>query len=51
MKIKEITNYLEEIAPINYQEEYDNCGLIIGNENALVNGALITLDCTETVIE
>jgi len=29
MRIKEIIKYLEEIAPLNYQESYDNSGLIV----------------------
>lgn len=33
------------------QEEYDNCGLQTGNADADVGKALITLDCTETVVE
>ena len=33
MKIKEITNYLEEIAPLCYQEKYDNSGLLVGNKD------------------
>ena len=51
MRIKEITRFLEGYAPLQYQESYDNCGLIVGNENAEVKGALITLDCTEEVID
>ena len=51
MKIKEITNYLEEIAPLYYQENYDNSGLLIGNENTEIKKVLITLDCTEKVVE
>ncbi|MAU35975.1 MAG: Nif3-like dinuclear metal center hexameric protein [Flavobacteriales bacterium] len=51
MKIKEITTYLETIAPIYYQENYDNSGLIVGDENAIVNAALVTLDCTEAIID
>jgi dinuclear metal center YbgI/SA1388 family protein len=51
MKIKEIANYLEEVAPLVYQEKYDNCGLIVGDINAVVNGALITLDCNEEIID
>ncbi|VTQ08644.1 Nif3-like dinuclear metal center hexameric protein [Sphingobacterium daejeonense] len=31
MRIKEIIKYLEEIAPLNYQESYDNSGLIVGD--------------------
>ena len=51
MKIKDITSYLEEIAPLYYQEDYDNCGLIIGDENITLDGVLITLDCTEDIID
>ncbi|OUV75999.1 MAG: Nif3-like dinuclear metal center hexameric protein [Flavobacteriales bacterium TMED123] len=51
MKIKEITNYLESIAPLHFQEDYDNSGLLVGNENSIVDAALITLDCTEEVVQ
>ena len=51
MKIKEITTFLEEFAPLEYQESYDNCGLIVGDANAEVKGALITLDCTEEIVD
>ena len=50
MKIKEITNYLETVAPLSYQEEYDNCGLLVGDKNSIVKGVLVTLDCTEAII-
>jgi dinuclear metal center YbgI/SA1388 family protein len=51
MKIKDLTNYLESIAPLPYQESYDNSGLIVGDKNAPVKKALITLDATEEVID
>ncbi|MDG2139349.1 MAG: Nif3-like dinuclear metal center hexameric protein [Flavobacteriales bacterium] len=51
MKIREITDFLEEIAPLHYQEIYDNSGLIIGDLENKVNDVLITLDCTEEVID
>ena len=51
MKIKEITRFLEGIAPLNYQESYDNCGLIVGDENTQVASVLICLDSVEEVIE
>ncbi|WP_235298079.1 Nif3-like dinuclear metal center hexameric protein [Portibacter marinus] len=50
-KIKEITDFLEEIAPLHYQESYDNAGLIFGDQNAEVTGVLISLDLTEEVLE
>ena len=51
MKIKEVTNFLEQYAPLEYQESYDNCGLIIGNANSEIKNVLITLDCIESVID
>jgi dinuclear metal center YbgI/SA1388 family protein len=51
MNIKTITSYLESIAPLSLQEEYDNSGLIIGNEDVEVTNALISLDCTEAVVD
>jgi len=51
MKIKEITHFLEGIAPLNYQESYDNSGLIVGDENTQVTSVLVCLDSVEEVIE
>jgi len=51
MKIKEITQFLEGIAPLNYQESYDNSGLIVGDENKEVTSVLICLDSVEQVID
>jgi dinuclear metal center YbgI/SA1388 family protein len=50
MKIKELSNYLESIAPLSYQESYDNSGLIVGNFDDTITGVLVSLDCTEEVI-
>lgn len=50
-KIKDITRFLEEIAPLSLQESYDNSGLLTGNNQDLVSGVLLTLDCTEAVVE
>lgn len=51
MKVKDITEYLETIAPRAYQESYDNSGLLTGEPSQEVTGALITLDCIEEVVE
>ena len=51
MQIKDITGYLESIAPLAYQESYDNSGLIVGNKDATVKRVLLTLDCTEAVVD
>lgn len=51
MRIKEITQFLEEIAPLNLQESYDNAGLIVGNKNTECTGALVCLDAIEAVVD
>ncbi|MEM8909708.1 MAG: Nif3-like dinuclear metal center hexameric protein, partial [Bacteroidota bacterium] len=51
MKIKNLISYLESIAPRNYQESYDNAGLIVGNPDTKIKGVLICLDSTEAVLE
>ncbi len=51
MQIKEITDALEAFAPLNLQEDYDNCGLLTGQKNWECTGALLTLDCIEAIID
>lgn len=51
MKIAEIISYLESLAPLSSQESYDNSGLIVGDSQNEVKKTLISLDCTEDVIE
>ncbi len=49
--IKNVTDVMEEWAPLRFQEGYDNAGLIVGDPNVEVKGVLITLDSTEDVVE
>ena len=51
MKLAEITNFLETIAPLNYQEDYDNSGLIVGKHTDEIHSALVALDCTEKIVD
>ncbi len=51
MKIKDITQIIEQFAPLPLQESYDNAGLIIGDPSAKATGALITMDVTDAVID
>lgn len=50
MKLKELIAYLEEVAPLRYQESYDNAGLIVGDPEVELSAALISLDATPEVI-
>ena len=51
MNIKEITNLLEELAPLSNAESFDNVGLLVGNYQTEVTGILITLDTIEEVVD
>lgn len=50
-QIQDITRFLETLAPLSLQESYDNAGLIVGLPNQHVTGVLISLDCTEEVVQ
>ena len=49
--IKDVTDYLESIAPLHLQESYDNAGLIVGHPDWEVTGVLTSLDCIETSVD
>lgn len=51
MIVRDITDFLESIAPLFYQESYDNAGLIVGDHRSAVTDVLFCLDTTEAVIE
>jgi len=51
MQIAVILAHLESIAPLAYQENYDNAGLLTGNGDWECSGALVTLDATEAVVQ
>lgn len=51
MKLSEIVKHLEKIANPQLQENYDNSGLIIGDNSTEINAAILCLDATEEVIE
>src|ERR1700743_415689 len=51
MKLSHLAAWLESLAPLPYQEDYDNAGLIVGRPDQEVSQALISLDCTEAVVD
>jgi dinuclear metal center YbgI/SA1388 family protein len=50
-QIRELTAYIEALAPLAYQESYDNAGLLVGDPSSEIKGVLVTLDATEAVID
>ncbi len=51
MIVKEVTDILEELAPLEYAEDFDNVGLLVGDYGAKVTGILVTLDTLEEVVD
>lgn len=51
VRIKDIVAHLEAHAPLAYQEDYDNAGLVVGEATAPAKGVLICLDITEAVLQ
>ena len=47
----EVIDFLESVAPLQLQESYDNCGLLIGIPDQVVQGVMVCLDCTEQVLD
>jgi len=51
MQIGQITAALETWAPLSFQEEYDNCGLLVGHPDTNCTGVLCSLDLTKAVLD
>ena len=50
MILQDIINIIESVAPLSYQEAWDNSGLQVGDRNAEIHAALLTVDVTESVV-
>ena len=49
--IAEVCRFLENWAPPAFAEDYDNVGLLVGNQNREVSRILVSLDATEQVVD
>ena len=50
MIIREITDAIEQYAPLRLQEEWDNAGIQVGDSEAEITGILLCTDATEAVV-
>ncbi|MBR4828322.1 MAG: Nif3-like dinuclear metal center hexameric protein [Muribaculaceae bacterium] len=50
MLINEITDAIEQYAPLRLQEEWDNAGIQVGNPEDDITGVLLCTDATEAVV-
>jgi len=49
--LAQIINVLETFAPLDFQEDYDNCGLVYGNPTKNIEKTIIALDLTQEVMD
>jgi len=50
MKIKDISEQIEKIVPLNLAQDWDNVGLLIGDAQRNVKNILLTIDVTNDVV-
>lgn len=50
-RVKDIAQAIEHVAPLRWQESYDNAGLQVGDPEATVTGVLLCTDVTRAVID
>ncbi len=51
MKVKEITNAIETVAPLYLQESWDNSGMQVGDLDTEVTGVLLCTDVREEIVD
>lgn len=51
MLLQHVIDIIESVAPLSYQEDWDNSGLQVGKTSANVEAALLTIDVTESVVD
>lgn len=51
LSVKDISKILEVYAPLNLKEVYDNVGLMIGCPDNNVSSILVSLDCSDDVVD
>ncbi|MCK7489174.1 MAG: Nif3-like dinuclear metal center hexameric protein [Anaerotruncus sp.] len=51
MKVREIVTYIESVAPLSWQADYDSAGLQLGSLEKEITSCMICLDLTMSVLE
>ena len=46
MTVKDVYNFIDTVAPFGTKAEWDNPGILVGDENAVVTKAVVSLDIT-----
>ena len=51
MQVTDVAGVLEQFAPLQLQESYDNAGLCLGNPMTEVSGIILTIDINEEILD
>ena len=51
LKVRDVMDVMEELAPISLAQSYDNVGLLIGSESEVVNKVILGLELTDSLLE
>lgn len=51
MTVNDILNFTETFAPISTSADFDNCGVLVGDKDAVVTKAILALDITSDVVD
>ncbi len=50
VNVRDVSDYINEFAPYNTKCDWDNCGILVGDEDAEVKKIAFTLDLTEETL-
>ena len=51
MNVRDVMDLLEDLSPVEYAQEWDNVGLLVGRQDKEVNTIYLALDATDEVID
>lgn len=51
LKVRDIMDVVEDLAPTHLAESYDNVGLLVGSESAFVKKVILGLELTDSLLE
>lgn len=51
VRVRDVIDVIRGFAPERVQESWDNSGLSVGDENAVVTGVLVGFDCTPELVD
>jgi len=51
IRCKDISHFMEKLAPLNLAQDWDNVGLLVGSTNQIVKKALVCVDVTINVVD